>query len=337
MKNKIQVLLCGTIFGQIYLKGVIANKDFQLAGILSNGSDQSRKIAAEYQVPLYTEINDIPNGSFDLALVVIRSGIVGGAGSKVAKGLLNKQISVVQEQPVHSEEAIENYKIALNNNVFYKVNTFYSYLPSSRLFHNKICELKEKDEVYSIDGACSLPVLLPFLDQIGRTLGGISPYNLDYAHCFKTDIQSYVSGAIKGVHFMFRIQRQMNSDSIKKYSYRLNEINVMMGKGNLILTEVNGQVVWVSKPYIVEEYLKQNNNEDDIRNVCGTELLYDTSGMKYSELYHIVWPEAVNNFLTMNKEFIIKKKCDAADMQYYIALCRLWKEISNCITDDLKR
>jgi len=331
MKNKIRVLLCGTVFGQIYLKGVIVNEDFQLAGILSNGSEQSRKIAVEYQVPIYTDVDEISNQDFELALVVIRSGIVGGAGSEIAQKLLNKQISVVQEQPVHSEEAVENYKIAMKNNVFYKVNTFYSYLPSSRIFHSKICELKAKSEIYSIDGACSLPVLLPFVDQIGRALGGISPYNLDYEHCFKTDVQSYVCGMIKGVDFMFRIQSHMNSDNIKKYAYMLNEINAMMGIGNLKLTEVNGQVVWVSKPYVVEEYLRQKC-KDEICNVNGTELLYDASGKKYSELYHSVWPEAVNNFLALNKELIIKKKCDAADMQYYIVLCRLWKDISNCIS-----
>lgn len=331
MENKIRVLLCGTVFGQIYLKGVLANEDFQLAGILSNGSGQSRKIAAQYQVPIYKDVDEITNQDFDLAFVVIRSGIVGGAGNEIAQNFLNKQISVVQEQPVHSEEALENYKIAMKNNVFYKVNTFYSYLPSSRIFHSKICELKAKSEIYSIDGACSLPVLLPFIDQIGSALGGISPYILDYEHCFKTDVQNYVCGTIKGIDFMFRIQSHMNSDNIKKYAYMLNEINVMTGMGNLKLTEVNGQVIWVSKPYVVEEYLRQEC-KDEIRNVNGTEILYDAGGKKYSELYHSVWPEAVNNFLTANKEFIIKKKCDAADMQYYIALCRLWKDISDFIS-----
>lgn len=331
MENKIRVLLCGTVFGQIYLKAVLANEDFQLAGILSAGSGQSRKIAAEYQVPVYKDVEEIRNQDFDLAFVVIRSGIVGGAGNEIAQKLLNKQISVVQEQPVHSEEAVENYKIAMKKNVFYKVNTFYSYLPSSRIFHSKICELKAKSEIYSIDGVCSLPVLLPFIDQIGRTLGGISPYILDYEHCFKTDAQNYVCGTVKGIDFMFRIQSHMNSDNIKKYAYMLNEINVMTGIGNLKLTEVNGQVVWVSKPYVVEEYLRQEC-KDEIRNVNGTEILYDAGGKKYSELYHSVWPEAVNNFLTENKEFIIKKKCDAADMQYYIALCRLWKDISDFIS-----
>lgn len=50
-----------------------------------------------------------------------------------------------------------------------------------------------------------------------------------------------------------------------------------------------------------------------------------------SDLYNNIWPEAVNNFLALNKENIVDKKCDVVDMQYYIALCRLWKDISNCI------
>lgn len=129
---------------------------------------------------------------------------------------------------------------------------------------------------------------------------------------------------------MFRIQSQMNSDSINKYSYTLNEFSVMTGIGNLKMTEVNGQIIWVSKPYVVEEYLR-NGDENDACNINGTELLYDASGKKYSDLYNNIWPEAVNNFLALNKENIVDKKCDVVDMQYYIALCRLWKDISNCI------
>lgn len=175
-----------------------------------------------------------------------------------------------------------------------------------------------------------MPVILPFLAQVGEILGGISPYYLDYEHCFKTSIQNYVCGTIKGIQFMFRIQSQMNSDSINKYSYTLNEFSVMTGIGNLKMTEVNGQIIWVSKPYVVEEYLR-NGDENDARNINGTELLYDASGKKYSDLYNNIWPEAVNNFLALNKENIVDKKCDVVDMQYYIALCRLWKDISNCI------
>lgn len=331
MKNKIRVLLCGTVFGQIYLRGVLLNENFQLSGILSQGSEQSREIAKACQQPVYTDINKISSDEFDLAFVVIRSGIVGGEGSQVAQILLHKNISVIQEQPVHKEEAIENYKIAIKHNVFYKVHTFYAYLPVSRIFYEKTCELKEKSKIYSIDGACSLPVLLPFIDQIGRILGGIHPYCLDYEHCFQTDIQNYICGTIKGVPFMFRIQSHMNAEHLKKYAYLLNEINVMTGMGNLKLTEVNGQVVWVSKPYIAEEYLKQKEI-DEFRNVNGSELLYDAGGKRYSELYESVWPEAVNNFLIENEERIRTKKCDAADMQYYAALCCLWKDLSNQIS-----
>lgn len=328
--KKARVLLCGTIFGQIYLRGVLDSNDFQLAGILSNGSEQSRSIASKYQVQIYTNVENISEEQFDLALVVIRSGIVGGSGNKIVQKLLRKQISVIQEQPVHMEEAIKNYKIAKKNNVFYKVNTFYTHLPSSICFHSKIKELKSTSQIYSIDGACSLPVLLPFLDQIGEILGGISPYTVNSHYCYSTEVQNYISGSIKGVDFMFRIQTHMNSENLMKYAYELNEINVMTGLGNLKLTEVNGQVIWISKPYVVEEYLRCTEKNERL-DVNGTEILYDASGKKYSELYSSIWPKAITHFLAVNTEAIINRKCNAADMQYYMALCRLWKEISTCI------
>ncbi len=52
------------------------------------------------------------------------------------------------------------------------------------------------------------------------------------------------------------------------------------------------------------------------------EIVEHESGKKYSDLYNNIWPEAVNNFLALNKENIVDKKCDVVDMQYYIALSK---------------
>ena len=142
MKN-IRVLLCGTVFGRIYLRGIRDSEKWKLSGILSRGSEKSVKLAERYNVPLYTDVDDVPADEYDVALVVVRSGIVGGEGHKLAGRLLDKRINVVQEQPVHAEEAAELFKKAAKNGVSYIVNTFYPYMEASKVFHSRLAELKK--------------------------------------------------------------------------------------------------------------------------------------------------------------------------------------------------
>lgn len=331
MKKRIRVLLCGTVFGQIYLRGVLKNSAYELKGILSTGSSQSRALAKEHNIRLHTDIKEISAEEYDLALVVIRSGIVGGKGNQVALELLQKGISVVQEQPVHADEAIMFYKMAIEKKVYYSVNTFYKTLPASIVFQNKAKELKRKEKIGCMDGACSMPVLLPFLDQICRIIGGVHPYHIDIKKSMRIRTKAVITVDICGVECLLRINDSLNKYDIENNAYLLNACNVMYKSGNLMLTEVNGQVVFVPRPYVVEEYMKQETVDSE-RDCNGSEILYDVSGKRFGELYKDEWPDAVHYLLEQEEENIREKKCDVSTMQYYIGLCSLWKDISDCMS-----
>ncbi len=320
--SKVRVLLCGTVFGSIYLDGIKNLDNWELCGILSRGSDRSVKISQEMGVPLYKEVCDVPEGMFDVAFVVIRSGIVGGEGQKISEKLLDKHINVVQEQPVHADEAAVLLKSALKNNVSYIVNTFYPYMESSTAFHEKLSEIRENNQIISIDGCCSLPVLLPFIDQIGRTAGLLRPWSIE--NVFSNGACDFVTGKISGIPFSIRIQGRKSES--KNQAFVLNQINVMTSSGNLIMTDVNDQVIWMKKTYVVEEFIK-NGREDDEKDVYASEMIYDAGPKKYSFLYKNIWPKAVENFLIQNKELILSRESDIGYMQYYLSVCSFWKEL----------
>ena len=63
-----------------------------------------------YHVPLYTQIEDIPE--VDIACVVIRSRAVGGSGTDIAEYFLNKKVHVIQEQPIHPKDMEVCYRAA---------------------------------------------------------------------------------------------------------------------------------------------------------------------------------------------------------------------------------
>ena len=88
-EKPLKVLVCGTNFGRVYLKGLerCGNK-FKIAGIFSHGSTQSKQEAEKYGVPLITDLNEVSKKDFDMACVVIRSTAVGGKGTEIAGVLL---------------------------------------------------------------------------------------------------------------------------------------------------------------------------------------------------------------------------------------------------------
>lgn len=332
MDQPVRVLLCGTVFGQVYLRGVLKTGGYVLKGILSKGSPQSRAVAAEYGLRLHTDPAEISAGEYDLALVVVRSGIVGGSGSEIAATLLQKGVSVVQEQPVHAEEAIENYRLARENGAAYLINTFYPYLPASRAFHQEIARVKTAGEsVLRIGGSCSMPTLLPFLDQVCRAAGGVTPFAVDREHVIRQGVVTAVPLTVSRVPCLLEISGSLNREDIDRNAYILNELRVSSMSQNLVMTEVNGQVVRIAKPYIAEEYLRETVH-DPVRDCSGTDVLYDASGRTFGTLYGEEWPQAVSAFLTENEEMIRSKRCPAAHMQYYAALCDLWKEISGLLS-----
>lgn len=82
--KKLRVIVCGSTFGQYYIRALQTVPDeFEVVGLLANGSNRSKLCADFYHVPLYTQIEDIPE--VDIACVVIRSRAVGGSGTDIAE------------------------------------------------------------------------------------------------------------------------------------------------------------------------------------------------------------------------------------------------------------
>ena len=83
--QKIKTLVCGTTFGLFYLEALQRlNDKFELVGILANGSERSKRCAANYNTTLYTDIDQVPK-DIDLACVVLRTRALGGKGTEIAK------------------------------------------------------------------------------------------------------------------------------------------------------------------------------------------------------------------------------------------------------------
>ena len=101
--HKKKIIVCGVRFGQFYLEAVSKSEDYELAGILSTGSQKSMECANLYGVKQYSSVNQLPN-DIDIACVVVRTGTLGGNGIELVEQLMKRKIHVLLEQPVHVEE-----------------------------------------------------------------------------------------------------------------------------------------------------------------------------------------------------------------------------------------
>ncbi len=333
-KQVSRLLVCGTNFGRVYLKGIEKSNQFSIAGILSKGSEQSKQVAKEYGVPLYTDIKEIDKTMFDAACVVVRSTVVGGKGSNIANQLLNKGISVLQEHPVHYNDLVKSLKIARENNCRYQINSFYPHVSSVHKFIKCGKKILDKSTPLYIDASCSIQVLFPMIDILGKLLNGFRPWKL---HAVEKGMESspfsMVVGEIKGIPVTLKVQNQIDPKDPDNNGMLLHRIVLGTSEGSLILNDSNGDVLWNPQMYVP-------HNEDGVLDMYGdnkyislpvTELISNACDMTYKNVYEDIWPLGIQRALSNFEKLIKDKKAQTMQMQYQLTACQLWKEISDMI------
>ena len=138
-----KVIVCGVRFGQFYIEAIRRCKGLELAGIMSAGSKASQACAARYGVELYTDVKELPE-DIEIACVVVRTETQGGAGTELAKQLMECGIPVMLEQPAHKKELLELYKTAVKNKTVFTVGNHYMQLKSVEAFTRYAKSLMEK-------------------------------------------------------------------------------------------------------------------------------------------------------------------------------------------------
>jgi len=332
MENKpLKTIVCGTTFGRIYLEGIKLLPDkFELVGILARGSNNSVLQAKKYSVPLYTDIDDLPFEDIDLACVVIRSSIVSGPGSKIAEKLLLKGVSVIQEQPVHHDDIAGCLRIAKKKRVFFHVNSFYpDVLPVNNFIKAANRILKKSRPIY-LDGACSVHVLFPFMDIIGKTLGRLSPWDFkSHGSLESKSPLSFLTGDIKGIPVTLRVQNQINPKDPDNDTLLLHRLELCTDKGTLLLTDTHGSVIWVP-------HMSVSRNDEGLLNIYGVDedlsfLVSEPAGniksISMEDVFLKVWPESIKQFLHGIYSKIIMEKKDVSSSQYLLSLAKIWQDI----------
>lgn len=282
MSDKIKAVVCGVNFGSFYISAIENSSVLSLGGILSKGSEKSRRISEKYQVPLFTDADEINDA--DVVIMAARSMITGGKSSKTVKALLKKGIPVLQEQPVHHLEVKD--LISVSEDAKYAVNNFYRFLPSVSEFVNYARRLSEERTILRFRMSCSSQVLYPLMDVLYSITGSADTFTADKV---SGGAMSVITGEINGIPYMLDYYNEY-TENIDSSLALFFDMKIDTDGGNLILTDPVGDVIW--QPHL--SCLRDNDFDNEkYRNNIPMKRLYSGSADSYATLYNELWTKAM--------------------------------------------
>lgn len=327
---KKRVIVCGSTFGQFYINALqqLLSDDFELVGLYGKGSERSQKCAETYNIPLFTEFEQIPE--VDFACVVISSGTVGGIGTELACKFMEKKIHVLQEQPIHPRDLTETYRVAKKNGVYFKTCDLYPKLPEVARFIRVAQELNKHEKPLYIKAAFGPQVSFPAIDILSRILPSV--YSLTVEHITECvgpfDI---LTGKLGDTPITIEYNNQVNTDDRDNHAHLLHNFAIVYETGRLILEDTFGPVLWKPRMY-VPKYLYNPEKRNEIPPYL-KELTMETLGnYKAKDFMHVLfddWKQGIADNIVEFSKMIDQKVKLAPYAQRELLCSQKWSEITN--------
>lgn len=332
MSCPLRIVVCGTTFGQVYLDAIAAAPEsYELAGLLATGSERSHRIAQERGVALYTSVDQLPD-DVQAACVVVRSGLLGGPGTRLAEQLLERGIHVLQEHPVHHDELAGCLRLARKHGVQYQLNTFYEHLAPIRRFRAAATELLRQRKPLFVDAATGFPVAFALLDLIGSVLGGLRPWSFgplaqppDSHGSGRAELR-VLTGSIAGVPISLRVQNQLDPIHPDNPTELLHGLSLTAEGGTLHLVTTHGPTVWASRPRLPAEAAPEIPCPAD--EPAAAALIGPDRAPSFTECVATLWPDAVRHALDGLHTAIAEKHNVMRRGQYHMSLCLAWQDLA---------
>jgi thiazolinyl imide reductase len=326
-----RVLVCGTGFGRTYLAALRRpGMPFELCGILARGSDRSRACARHYQVPLFTDIDQIPS-TVDIACVVVNAAINGGPGARLAQDLLARGAHVLQEHPLHATELAECLRQARRTGRIYHLNTHYVHVPAVAAFIRAARRLLPAQAPVFVDAVTGFQVLYTLVDILGRALDGLRPWSLAVQPGVAGEVLRAVHGTVAGVPTTLRVQNQLDPAARDNGAHVMHRITLATEGGNLLLANTHGPVLWCPRLHMPDGYADVVDVAD-----CPDEALDLPAALSvtgggpptHRDAIGAEWPRAAATALLDLRRAILAGEDPLPNGQYQLAVARLVADLT---------
>ncbi|MFE7993425.1 Gfo/Idh/MocA family oxidoreductase, partial [Streptomyces shenzhenensis] len=327
-----RVLVCGTNFGRFYAEAAHRRPGYALAGILSRGSASSRAYARTLGVPYYTDLDDLPAG-IHAACVAVSSSISGGQGTELAKALMDRDLHVLQEHPVHLTELTDHLKHARRRGVQYRLNTHYPRVAPVRAFIDAARRLVARQRPLFVDAATPVHLMHPLVDILGQALGTLRPWRFADPAPLPADIgpQPFRSlhGVFAGVPLTLRVHHQLDPSDRDNHALHWHRISLGTEGGVLTLADTHGPVLWSPRLHISRDADRRFvlDGPGTGRLGLGTTSVVGNTGT-FRTLFSDLWPEAIGSALDGLREAAQRGGDALRTGQYELAVCRIWTDLA---------
>ncbi|MDG4799981.1 Gfo/Idh/MocA family oxidoreductase [Micromonospora sp. WMMD980] len=322
----LRVLVCGTNFGRFYLRAIAdLAPGLELAGVLSRGGTASRELARRYGVAHHGSLDTVGD-DIDLACVVVGSTVSGGPGTDLARALMSRGVHVLQEHPVHHDEMVAGLQLARRQGVQYRVNAHYHHVEPVRRFLAAAARLRERERPLFVDAATPVHVLYPFVDILGRALGGLRPWRVDEPGG-DGPLRS-LTGRLGGVPLTVRVHHQLDPADRDNHALLWHRIAIGTGAGVLTLADTHGPVLWSPRLHAGRDDERRLVFAGPGLDESSTAVLPGTGPGSGQEIFDRLWPEAVRRAVAGFAESVRAGGDPLRAAQYDITACRVWAELA---------
>jgi thiazolinyl imide reductase len=231
--------VAGANYGRAYLSAMAHAEDrFDSAGLLATGSERSLGVAAEFRVPLFRSVAEVPGG-INLACVA-----VGLRGFPVVLELLRRGIPVLCEHPLPPDLLDAALGEAAANAMRFHVNGHFAMLPGSREFLRRCRSIGENPAFLEV--LATERSLYAALDILFQSVGPAGPLEIISGKPGRPF--AIIEGMLAGIPLLLRLQfaREKpirDGDAAYLVDYR---ITAGFRSGLLSLLSMGGPVSWTA-------------------------------------------------------------------------------------------
>ncbi|WDV47395.1 Gfo/Idh/MocA family oxidoreductase [Clostridiaceae bacterium M8S5] len=334
MKNRrIRTVVCGTTFGQFYMEALkILEDKFELVGLLARGSERSKMCSRNYNVKLYTNIDDLPK-DIDLACVVMRSGALGGKGTETAMKFLERGVDVIQEQPIHHKDLEKCYRAARKNNRHFQTGNLYCNLKEVRRFIECAKEMNKIQKPLYLNAKFAPQVSYPAMAILLRAMPSIRALDI---HMVNKDSGPFyiITGRLGKTPITFEIHNQIDPTDPDNYMHLLHSITIMYESGRLSLTDTHGPVIWNPRMHVPTTLYNTGIHHGELPEHLfenSTHILGDFKPANYKDIVTKKWTKAVSEDLLSIREMMQGNNKDNQKAQRELLSSKQWHKITKTV------
>lgn len=235
------VLVAGSRFGQFYAAGLAASPQWQLAGVLSQGSPRSRALAHQWRVPGWESLSDIPS-DVRLACVAVGGAARGMAGVSLAGQLMDRGIDVLIEHPLLPDEWESLMRQSLRQGRRCLMSSFYPGFPLVRQFLALCRTLRQQGHLWHLEARCAVQLSFAALDILSEAVGSAGPWSLDVSPAGFSPLRE-CRLVLGEVPVALQVLNELTPDH-DGHMAMLMRLSALCEGGSLTLLSPHGPLIW---------------------------------------------------------------------------------------------